>query len=95
MMLEKLGAPMPHAAADGIAASKSLLQRVEQAVDDNVILPIDENVILPVDENVILPVPLDPKDVIAAMVEKWVVNDFIALMLMGDEEKLGTQPDTD
>lgn len=87
MMLEKLGAAMPHAAADGIAASKSLLQRVEQAVDDNVILPIDENVILPV--------PLDPKDVIAAMVEKWVATDFMALMMMGDEEKLGTQPDTD
>lgn len=87
MNLEKVGIASPLNTTSLAGQHRTLMQRMEQAVD----IPSTK----PPPSFDIKPIPPDPKEVVKEMVKNYWNGEFMRAMIFGDEEKLGPKPDQD
>lgn len=86
MMLEKLGAMSPPNTATVEGQKQTLMQRMLAAVDDPSISP-------PEPGHDIKPIAPDMAEVTREMAAKFFRDEFMRLMIFGDEDMLGAKPD--
>lgn len=88
MMLEKLGGVAPAASMAPGGQSQALLQRMQTALEESPTKPPPEDPFAHL-------TPEERKAITDEMIKNQWTTDFMLAMIMGDEEKLGPQPDQD
>jgi len=93
MMLEKLGAMAPPNTATVEGQKQTLMQRMLAAVDDPSINPPEPGINPPEPGHDIKPIAPDMAEVTREMAAKFFRDEFMRLMIFGDEDMLGAKPD--